>query len=645
VSLRIKTSLALVLAGLSAAVFLVGVWLPGAVKRAESLDDQQLARELSGLSAGLSVTPADNQWGPVRQRLAQALADHPHWTRIRLSNGPSAALTLPDNRGAGTPGRAGGSTVFRQPLQLAGGRRGELMVEGDLAERHAAFRAEHLRQAVWGLSGVALLLAIIAASLELVIHRPIARAARAAERLQKGDPEVRLPSFGGGEVGRLVEAATGLRDRLQSCEGRLRSEVSDREQILQALRESEQRYALAIRGANDGLWEWNLQTEEVYYSPRWKSMLGYGEDEVGSSPEEWRARVHPDDLPRVLADVQRHLSGACPRYENEHRLRHKDGSYRWVLARGTAIRNATGRPYRMLGLHTDVSDRKRAEEVLWLVAEATSPLSGEPFFYALVRNFARALQAHLAFVTECVDYPITRVRTLAYWTGSDFGSNMEFELAGTPCEDVIAGGKLCYWPSGILERYPKERPTGMDSYLGVPIFDSSGDKIIGHLAFMDRNPIPDTLLTTPIFRIFAARASLELERLRVERQLRCERSRLQAALEMIPDGIIATDIDGLVECINPAAERLTGWIEKEARGQLLDAVLRTCDIATRDPRPAGRPLRRSEAPDDPPLLLVARDGREKVIERSLSSVHDERGQVTGMLVVFRAAEKARLSAA
>lgn len=133
---------------------------------------------------------------------------------------------------------------------------------------------------------------------------------------------------------------------------------------LEALRVSEERYALAARAANDGLWDWNLMTGEVYYAPRWKEMLGYREDEIGQYLDEWLSRVHPDDVARLRAEINAHLDSETPQFQSEYRMLHRDGSYLWLLCRGLAVRDAEGRCCRMAGSQTDITARRRAEEKL-----------------------------------------------------------------------------------------------------------------------------------------------------------------------------------------------------------------------------------------------------------------------------------------
>jgi diguanylate cyclase (GGDEF)-like protein/PAS domain S-box-containing protein len=131
-----------------------------------------------------------------------------------------------------------------------------------------------------------------------------------------------------------------------------------------ALRESEERYALAVRGANDGLWDWNLKTDKIYYAPRWKSMLGYEEHEIGDRPDEWFNRVHPDDVDRTRMDISAHVRRRSSHFISEHRIRHKDGTYRWVLCRGMAVWDESGNAVRMAGSISDITERKVAEERL-----------------------------------------------------------------------------------------------------------------------------------------------------------------------------------------------------------------------------------------------------------------------------------------
>ncbi len=142
----------------------------------------------------------------------------------------------------------------------------------------------------------------------------------------------------------------------------IRFDITPRKEAEAELKQKEERWQLALQGNNDGIWDWNLQTNEVFFSTRWKEMLGYEDHEISNHLDEWSKRVHPDDLESAMQDVQNHLAQKTEYYINEHRVECKDGSYKWILDRGKALWDKSGNPIRMVGSHTDISDRKQAEE-------------------------------------------------------------------------------------------------------------------------------------------------------------------------------------------------------------------------------------------------------------------------------------------
>lgn len=292
----------------------------------------------------------------------------------------------------------------------------------------------------------------------------------------------------------------------------LRRDIAEKNQMMrhgeEALHEAQERYVVAVSGAEDGLWDWDLRTRNVYYSPRWKTLFGMDLDASLTGIEAWLARVHPDDRLQVQSLLDEHLEGKQAQLVCEHRVQHTAGHWVWTLVRGRVICSASGKPVRLVTLTTDISARKRAEEILFCLAAGLNNLHGHAFFQNLVFNFAQALRVRQAFITECLDQNVHRVRTLAYWDGENFVGPLEYDLPGTPCDLVINQSRTCFYPLGLGDQFPRE--AGFESYLGIPILDAT-QRVIGHLALLDKLPMNDPLPHEPIFKLFASRAGVELE--------------------------------------------------------------------------------------------------------------------------------------
>lgn len=191
---------------------------------------------------------------------------------------------------------------------------------------------------------------LIALFIHLSVSRRLTRLLNAIGRFANGRTDVRL-----GWIGTDIVSRLGM--QFDYMVMRLAEERT-------CLVEGEERLDFALHGSSAGIWDWRLDRNHTYYSPRWLSLLGFGEAALPSHPEEWLKRVHPEDLPQVMQRLNAHLEGEKDFFESEHRLRRKDGSYLWVLERGRAIRDEDGRAFRMVGALTDITGRKEAESAL-----------------------------------------------------------------------------------------------------------------------------------------------------------------------------------------------------------------------------------------------------------------------------------------
>ena len=209
-----------------------------------------------------------------------------------------------------------------------------------------------------------------------------------------------------------------------------------------------------------------------------------------------------------------------------------------------------------------------AEEIsaLRTILDGTAHSTGEEFFQSLVRHLAVAVGAQYAFVAEFADVN-TRVRTLAYWFRDRIHPNIEYDLSGSPCEQVLRG-KLCHYPHDVQGAFPTDQDLldlGIESYLGVPLLDAQG-VTLGHLAVFDPRPMSAEPKRLYMFRIFAARAAAELERLRADKLLRESEQRFRDLYEQAPIAYVIEDLESQFVTANRAAMRILGIKAEEVAG-------------------------------------------------------------------------------
>lgn len=178
---------------------------------------------------------------------------------------------------------------------------------------------------------------------------------------------------------------------LMSAFNRLLAIFREREAELQT---SKFRWKFAIEGSGDGLWDWDMVSDKVFYSPTWKSLLGLADDDISDSLDEWKSRVHPDDLEQVQARLQAHIECRTDTYASEHRMRCKDGSWKWVLDRGVVVdRDKSNRPIRMIGTQSDITERRRTDELIRHLA-LVDPLTALPNRRFLEQQLDKAIASN-----------------------------------------------------------------------------------------------------------------------------------------------------------------------------------------------------------------------------------------------------------
>ena len=483
---------------------------------------------------------------------------------------------------------------------LAPVRQGERLIGWVRVARNHGAEVLALRQAVRDgvlyASAALLLSALLAMVLARGLTGDLRRAQRLFERVREGDLSARIQHRRSDELGDLFSGINDTLDALQR-----------NEHILQLTQE---RLELAIRGSNDGIWDWDLLSNQVYYSPRWKQMLGYADHELDNRPDTFLDRVHPDELPLMLDSINDYLENRVPAFELIIRARHRDGGWRWILTRGFAVRGRDGRALRMSGTHTDITALKQAEAGL-----------------ALERSRLYSLLAHLytGVIMEDLDGRIA-VCNRAFCELFPLVENPG-ELVGRRREEVLTevrgqfddGEAMLQRIDAILQR-------------GEPVIGERLQLADGRVIERDCLPIRVGELRQGVLWTFRDISS----RIRMERSLAAEKERLRVTLLSIGDAVISTDASGRIDFLNPAAEALTGWRNEDTTGRRLPEVLQLIDPVLGRPRPdpVEASLEAGAASSAGESLIVAHDGQERVVEHASSPIRDALGDISGTVVVL-----------
>jgi len=374
----------------------------------------------------------------------------------------------------------------------------------------------------------------------------------------------------------LVVIIRDISDR-KRAEQSLKNTNESLEQLVKertkAVEKSEERFALAMKGANDGLWDWNLETDEVYYSPRWKSMLGYHEDELGSTIDTWSTLVHPDDKERVFETAQNYLEGRTTSFEVEMRMHHKDGHEVIVLSRAfLAHKDSSQQATRLIGTHVDITERKKAEShikqtsrILEMIAKGESAQAIYDAIAALYESRHTGLRCSiLELKGNRLVYggaPSLPKEYCEAVNGLENGPNV-----GSYGISTYTGKRMLV---ENIEADPKwaeinhtALPHGMRCCWSEPIKDATGNVLGAFGMYYDHPALPNEYELADL-ESAARLAGIIMARDRREASLR----KLSQAIEQAGESVMITDTKGTIEYVNPSFTKMTGYSAEEVLGK------------------------------------------------------------------------------
>jgi len=395
-------------------------------------------------------------------------------------------------------------------------------------------------------------------------------------------------------------------------------------------------YDLIVEASADGSWFYEVEADVIHYSPSFLDILDIRPDQGRLTPREFMARVHPEDQERYRHALARHLKGETEVFQSEIRVFSDGGEMRWVLIRGIARRRSKdGFAYCMLGSIVDITRRKQLEDSLRTVALSTADRhAGPEFFESSVRYLAQTLNCDFAIIGKLDENGSGVVRTVAVCQDGEPQPNFEYDLAGSPCANVI-GRETCVYTERVARLFPQDTmlaEEGVEGYVGSPLMDSEGAPI-GIIIALFRRPIPESSVAENLLRIFAARVAAELERVRNEQELARSERRYRELYHRTPVMLHSIDRDGRLLAVSDYWLQCLGYTEEQVLGR------RTTEFLTEESR---RYAKEEVLPEffrcgvnrNIPYQIVKANG--EVIDVLLSAVaeYDDDGNVERSLAVM-----------
>ncbi|MGV2826723.1 CBS domain-containing protein [Myxosarcina sp. GI1(2024)] len=421
---------------------------------------------------------------------------------------------------------------------------------------------------------------------------------------------------------RQAELETQVREQTNSLEianQRLQLEVNLRQQ-------SEHRFDSILSYLEDVVYSVDPNTSERFYiNLAAEKIYAYQVAEFYHNPDLWLEVVHPEDRQRASDFALNVIKTGAG--EIEYRIIRADGEVRWLYDRARLIRDADERSIRLDGIATDISDRKRRENILRDIASGLSVEVGENFLQSLVEYLSKTLKVDRAFIGKLVQPNGDSIETLAVYAKGKIIDNFAYLMAGTPCEKIIER-KLCIYPEAIQQLFPHDRmlpAMEAESYAGIPIFDSRG-AALGLIAILDSKPLVDLSLIEEVLKIFASRVIAELERKQAEKKIREQ----AALLDIATDAIMVRGLDNKILFWNRGAEKIYGWTKAEAVKRNANELLYRGSLAELN-QIQQTVIKRGEWQGE--LNQITQEGREIVVKSRWTLIEDEAGHRESILVV------------
>ena len=436
------------------------------------------------------------------------------------------------------------------------------------------------------------------------------------------------------------------------------TDIHDLVQTQEALRHSEERLDHALNAVGEGVWDWDLRTDKVFYSRQWCELLGFDPEEVESHMNFWKSRVHPDDLPKAMANLEAHLSGQTSVCRSEIQLRTKSGMWKWYLDVGKVVdRDQDGRPLRIVGIDVDITEQKQRQVLLEMMQQAQSQfiLGNDPaeMFDHLLTNLLSITQSKYGFIgevlftTEGKPYLKTQAITNIAWNQETremyerFAPNLEFFNLNSLFGKVITTGQpvVANDPMNDPRRggLPKGHPP-MHAFLGLPFY--RGDRLVGMVGIANRPEGYDEQLITYLQPLLSTCGMLieahkiSQQRIQAETTLRATEQMYRQILDSISDMVFVKDQNCRMVWANKAFRSYYHMTNEELEG-ILDAPFNEPAFTKEYNKDDAYVLNKKKILDIPEEPVTRYDGQVRLFHTIKAPLFGENGEVEKLVGVAR----------
>jgi PAS domain S-box-containing protein len=432
-------------------------------------------------------------------------------------------------------------------------------------------------------------------------------------------------------------------------------DITKRKQSEKSLKESRERLNLATQAAQMGVWDYDVTNNVLVWDDQMLELYGVERKDFLGTYDAWENAIDPDDTLRLEKELVEALHDGQP-FDTELRVLKPDGNTHFIRAVADVMRDEAGKPTRTIGVCWDITRKKKIDQAIHFLATVSAVMGTQKFFEAMTLELSMVLDADFVLIGEYVEGRKDKIRTTAVCADGSLSENMEYELNGTPCQQVM-DQSICAYRSGVADLFPEDvllRKMGVEGYVGIRLCDTENNPV-GIMVALYRQPIVDEDFIKMIFQVFAGRAGSEIERKYAEEERRNTYKFMQKIIDGVPESLMVINRDHTIALANNVVRKISKCDDPVAAGLKCYQISHASDEPCNEndhPCPM-RTVLETKSATTLQHIHYDENGREVPVEVATAPLFDEHGKIVQFIETSRdiskrveaMAEKDRLMAA